>query len=55
MKEPTRYKLTDAPEIKKVNLTPLPPLQENYPDSMSDDIYLKPQDMNYNEDTTENS
>ena len=54
MKEPTRYKLTDAPEIKRVNLTPLPSLQENYPDSMSDDIYIKPKDMTSNEDNSKN-
>ena len=52
MKEPTRYKLTDAPEIKKVNLTPLPSLQENYPDSMSDDVYIKTLDKINREDNS---
>ena len=55
MKEPTRYKLTDSPEIKKVNLTLLPSLEDKYPEAMSDDIYIKPKDMNSNEDTTESS
>jgi len=55
MKEPTRYKLTDSPEIKKVNLTLLPSLADKYPDAMSDDVYIKPQDINPNEDTTESS
>jgi hypothetical protein len=42
MKEPKRIKLTDSPTSKNVNLTPLPSLKDKYPDSMSDDIYIKP-------------
>ena len=41
MKEPQRIKLTDSPESKKVNLTPLPPLRNKYLDKMDDDIYIK--------------
>ena len=54
MKEPARYKLTDAPETKRVKLTPLPPLGEVYPDAMSEDIYIKPKDMTSNEDNSKN-
>lgn len=42
MKEPQRIKLTDSPENKKVNLTPLPSLQDKYLDSINDDVYIKP-------------
>ena len=42
MKEPRKIKLTDSPTSKNVNLTPLPSLKDKYPDSMSDDIYIKP-------------
>lgn len=39
MKEPTKIKLTNAPESKKVNLTPLPPANKIYLDSMEDDVF----------------
>jgi hypothetical protein len=42
MKEPTKIKLTDSPENKRVNLTPLPSLQDKYLDSINDDVYIKP-------------
>lgn len=42
MKEPQRIKLTDSPENKKVNLTPLPSLSNKYLDSINDDVYIKP-------------
>ena len=41
MKEPQRIKLTDSPENKRVNLTPLPSLQDKYLDSINDDVYIK--------------
>ena len=41
MKEPQRIKLTDSPESKKVNLTPLPSLQDKYLDNMGDDVWIK--------------
>lgn len=41
MKPPKLIKLTDAPTSKKVNLTPLPSTQDNYIDSMSDDVYIR--------------
>jgi len=52
MREPNKYKLTHSPEAQKVNLIPLSPLKDRYPESMSDDIYIKQQDINSNEDTT---
>ena len=42
MKQPKLIKLTDAPTSKKVNLTPLPSTQDNYIDSMNDDVYIRP-------------
>jgi hypothetical protein len=44
MKEPKKIKLTDSPECKKVNLTPLPSLEDKYPETTKDDIYIKPKD-----------
>jgi hypothetical protein len=41
MKEPVKIKLTDSPESKKVNLTPLPSLEDKYLDKMNDDIWIK--------------
>ena len=41
MKEPQRIKLTDSPENKRVNLTPLPSLQDKYLDNMGDDVWIK--------------
>lgn len=41
MQEPKRIKLTDSPETKKVNLTPLPSLDKKYIDGMKDDVYSK--------------
>jgi len=52
MKEPKRIKLTDSPESKKVNLTPLPS-KDNYPDVMGDDVYTK--SMNSNENNKQNN
>ena len=43
MKEPQKIKLTDSPESKKVNLTPLPSIN-NYPEPMQDDIFIKKED-----------
>lgn len=40
MKEPQRIKLTDNPEIKKVNLTPLPSTSQ-YDIEMESDIWSK--------------
>jgi hypothetical protein len=40
MKEPTKIKLTDNPENKKVKLIPLPSMQY-YDIEMSDDIWIK--------------
>ena len=54
MKEPKRIKLTDNPENKKVNLTPLPSLKDQYPDRMSDDIYIKPLEI-YEDNQQDNS
>ena len=54
MKEPKRIKLTDNPENKKVNLTPLPSLKDQYPDRMSDDIYIKPLEI-YEDNKQDNS
>ena len=48
MKEPKRIKLTDSPECKKVNLTPLPPVEDKYPETTKDDIYIKPKDNEFN-------
>lgn len=41
MKEPKKIKLTDSPISKKVNLIPLPSLQDKYLDRMSEDICIK--------------
>lgn len=41
MKEPKRIKLTNSPSNKKVNLIPLPS-KDSYPDTMEDDVYIKP-------------
>jgi hypothetical protein len=41
MKEPRKIKLTDAPQTKRVNLTPLPSINESYPEPMVNDTYIK--------------
>jgi hypothetical protein len=41
MKEPVKIKLTDSPESKKVNLTPLPSLSDKYLNKINDDVYIK--------------
>jgi hypothetical protein len=40
MKEPKRIKLTDSPENKKVNLTPLPSTTQ-YDIEMENDVWVK--------------
>ena len=47
MKEPQKIRLTDSPQNKKVNLTPLPSIKD-YPDGMEDDIYHKTLENNEN-------
>jgi threonine dehydratase len=47
MKEPQRIKLTDNPENKKVNLTPLPSTSQ-YDIEMENDIWIK--NENYKQD-----
>ena len=54
MKEPQRIKLTDSPENKKVNLTPLPSLSDKYLDTMDDDVYIKPLER-YEDNQQDNS
>jgi hypothetical protein len=54
MKEPVRIKLTDSPENKKVNLTPLPSLEDKYFDRMDDDVYIKPLEI-YEDNQQNNS
>ena len=54
MKEPQRIKLTDSPENKKVNLTPLPSLSNKYLDTMDDDVYIKPLEI-YEDNQQDNS
>jgi hypothetical protein len=54
MKEPVRIKLTDSPENKKVNLTPLPSLEDKYFDRMNDDVYIKPLEI-YEDNQQNNS
>jgi hypothetical protein len=57
MKQPKQIKLNDSPECKKVNLTPLPPINRSYPEPMSDDIYSKTTEDNIginNENNSEN-
>jgi hypothetical protein len=54
MKEPQRIKLTDSPENKRVNLTPLPSLQDKYLDNISDDIYIKSLEI-YEDNQQDNS
>lgn len=51
MKEPKRIKLTDSPESKKVNLTPLP--SNNYPETMDDDVYQKTKNENYTQNNSQ--
>jgi len=51
MKEPQRIKLTDNPENKKVNLTPLPSTS-HYDIEMTDDIWIKEKN---NENHTKNN
>lgn len=41
MQEPKKIKLTNSPECKKVNLTPLPSISKSYPEPIHDDIYIK--------------
>jgi hypothetical protein len=53
MKEPQRIKLTDSPESKKVNLTPLPSLRNKYLDQM-DDVYIKSLEI-YEDNQQDNS
>ena len=48
MKEPTKIKLTDSPQPKKINLIPLPSLDTKYVDEMTDDIYIKQLKTNEN-------
>ena len=48
MKEPTKIKLTDSPQPKKVNLVPLPSLSDKYLDTMDDDVYTKTNNQNEN-------
>lgn len=50
-KEPKKIKLTDSPENKRVNLTPLPAVN-NYLDSMDDDVYTK---LENNENNTQDN
>ena len=46
MKEPKKIRLTDAPESsKKVKSTPLPSLENKYPEAMRDDIYSKQEEL----------
>jgi hypothetical protein len=57
MKEPQKIKLTDSPESKRVKLTPLPSLEDKYPETMKDDIYIKLRDSeldNTNENNKQN-
>jgi hypothetical protein len=54
MKEPQRIKLTDSPESKKVNLTPLPSLRNKYLDKMDDDVYIKSLEI-YEDNQQDNS
>jgi hypothetical protein len=54
MKEPQRIKLTDSPTSKKVNLTPLPSLQDKYFETMNDDVYIKPLEI-YEDNKQDNS
>lgn len=57
MQEPKKIRLTDAPETKKVNLTPLPSLENKYPEGMADDIYFKQEylEKSKNEDNQQNN
>lgn len=55
MQKPTQIKLNDSPECKKVNLTPLPPINRSYPEPMSDDIYIKTTDNNHIGTNNENN
>jgi hypothetical protein len=54
MKEPQRIKLTDSPTSKKVNLTPLPSLQDKYFETMNDDVYIKSLEI-YEDNKQDNS
>jgi hypothetical protein len=54
MKEPQRIKLTDSPTNKRVNLTPLPSLQDKYFETMNDDVYIKPLEI-YEDNQQDNS
>jgi hypothetical protein len=54
MKEPQRIKLTDSPESKKVNLTPLPSLRNKYLDKIDDDVYIKSLEI-YEDNQQDNS
>lgn len=58
MKEPAKIKLTDSPECKKVNLTPLPSIEKSYPEPINDDVYIKTTNKNNvginNEDNPKN-
>jgi len=47
MKEPTKIKLTDNPENKKVNLIPLPSMS-HYDIEMTDDLWTKNEDNKQN-------
>ena len=49
-----KIKLTDSPENKRVNLTPLPSLQDKYLDSINDDVYIKPLEI-YEDNKQNNS
>jgi hypothetical protein len=59
MKEPKKIKLTDAPQTKRVTLTPLPSVNQSYPEPMTDDIYLKTKqnilDITDNEDNKQDN
>lgn len=48
MEEPQKIKLTDSPESKKVKLTPLPSLEDKYPETMKDDLYIKDEQVDIN-------
>ena len=53
-KEPQRIKLTDSPENKKVNLTPLPSLENKDLDNINDNVYIKSLEI-YEDNQQDNS
>jgi hypothetical protein len=54
MQEPKRIKLTDSPENKRVNLTPLPSTSQ-YDIEMFDDIYDPSSLIKNNENNKQNN